>query len=91
MDTALNGIEQNFKIKVDHKRVKTLKLSYKGVPPSTVIRTPKGEVSCVCRDYAIVLKVCFKLQLFCKHLKYSSNSLMEIIVSLKLIDVFPQR
>ena len=44
MDTALDGIEQNYKIKADRKRIKNLVMSYKGVVPSTVIRVPKEEV-----------------------------------------------
>ncbi len=44
MDTALDGIEQNFKIKVDKKRTKNLKMSYKGIATSTVLRVPKEEV-----------------------------------------------
>ncbi len=44
VDTALEGIEENFKIKVDRKRMKNLKMSYKGIASSSVLRVPKEEV-----------------------------------------------
>ncbi|XP_061072028.1 protein kintoun [Conger conger] len=38
--TALQGIQDRFKVKIDEKNVKVLKIKYKGVPNPTVIRKP---------------------------------------------------
>ncbi|XP_035280976.1 protein kintoun [Anguilla anguilla] len=38
--TALQGVQDQFKVKLDEKNVKVLKMKYKGVPNATVIRKP---------------------------------------------------
>jgi dynein assembly factor 2 len=38
-DTAIDGIERQFGVKVDRKNLKRQKLEYKGTPTATVIRT----------------------------------------------------
>ncbi|XP_029044984.2 LOW QUALITY PROTEIN: protein kintoun [Osmia bicornis bicornis] len=42
-NTAMDGVENNFKVKLDRKNVKFPKLSYKGVCHPTVIRKPSKE------------------------------------------------
>ncbi|XP_036110104.1 protein kintoun isoform X1 [Molossus molossus] len=39
-DTALEAVEQQFGVKLDHRNVKTLKIKYKGNPEAAVLRTP---------------------------------------------------
>ena len=38
--TAIQGIQDRFKVKIDETNVKVLKIKYKGVPNATVIRKP---------------------------------------------------
>ncbi|KAG5891842.1 hypothetical protein JTB14_030148 [Gonioctena quinquepunctata] len=42
-DTALEAVETNFDVKLDKKNLKFPKLSYKGVPHASVIRTPSAN------------------------------------------------
>ena len=42
-DTAFDGIEQKFGVKLDRKNFKTPKMQYKGKPVATVIRKKTGE------------------------------------------------
>ena len=44
-DTAFEGIERQFGMKIDKKNVKLPKLNFKGTPTATVIRTKKDETS----------------------------------------------
>ncbi|RDD43293.1 Protein kintoun [Trichoplax sp. H2] len=46
IDTALDGIEREFKKKLDRKNLKFPKLAYKGVPSPTVIRN-KSKEACI--------------------------------------------
>jgi dynein assembly factor 2 len=38
--TALEAVERQFGVKLDHRNVKTLKVKYKGTPEAAVLRTP---------------------------------------------------
>ncbi|XP_016069039.1 PREDICTED: protein kintoun [Miniopterus natalensis] len=38
--TALEAVEQQFGVKLDHRNAKTLKIKYKGTPEAAVLRTP---------------------------------------------------
>ncbi|XP_029807688.1 protein kintoun [Suricata suricatta] len=38
--TALEAIEKQFSVKLDHRNAKTLKIKYKGTPEAAVLRTP---------------------------------------------------
>ncbi len=43
-DTAFDGIERQFEVKLDRKNVKYPKIKYKGTPTSTVIRTRNDDI-----------------------------------------------
>ena len=42
-DTATDGIQRQFKVKLDTKNIKYPKMEFKGTPTATVIRTKKGD------------------------------------------------
>ncbi|XP_002741766.1 protein kintoun-like [Saccoglossus kowalevskii] len=42
-DTAMDGIETNFKVKLDRTNLRCPKMQYKGKPTASVIRTPRKE------------------------------------------------
>lgn len=41
--TALEAVEKQFGVKLDHRNAKTLKIKYKGTPEAAVLRTPLPE------------------------------------------------
>lgn len=42
-DTAIEGIENQFGVKIDRKNLKPMKMKYKGIPVATVIRTKSDQ------------------------------------------------
>ena len=44
VDTVLDGIEDNLKMKLDRQRIVYLRMPYKGVPTATVIREKAKNV-----------------------------------------------
>ncbi|XP_014398389.1 PREDICTED: protein kintoun [Myotis brandtii] len=47
--TALEAVEKQFGVKLDHRNAKTLKIKYKGTPEAAVLRTPlPGGLTAAC-------------------------------------------